>query len=161
MILWFTGLSGSGKTTIATGVQDITGCYILDGDTLREGINNDCDFSEEGRTENIRRAAHIANILHQTNKIVICTFITPLKLQRDLVRGIIGDDDHMIHIKCDALICKERDPKGLYEKMPNDMEDSINMYEEPENADLTISTGLWLESYCVNQVIQYIIEEKC
>lgn len=121
IVVWLLGLSGAGKSTIATLLEKelTTNGYfsvLLDGDNLRSGINKNLSFNSEDRAENIRRAAEIAKILVSNNIITICSFITPLQDHRNLAREIIGDDYFEVFVDCPLEICEERDVKGLYKK---------------------------------------------
>lgn len=121
VVLWMTGLSGAGKSTIAYTLekklqsQNIL-CEVLDGDVLRNGINSNLGFTEADRAENIRRTAEIAKILCQNNFVVICSLITPTHSLRDTARKILGSKFKLIHISTPFDTCKNRDVKGLYKK---------------------------------------------
>jgi len=148
-VFWLTGLSGSGKTTIARGVeQDLFKrnyqVVILDGDNVRHGLCKDLGFTPEDRTENIRRIAHVAAILRDSGFIVLCSFISPLQEHRDMAREIVGDEFREIYIETDIKECIKRDVKGLYAKaiageIPNFTGISAP-YEPPVNPDTHICT---------------------
>ena len=121
-ILWFTGLSGAGKSTIANIVeQRLHGAghhtMLLDGDNVRHGLNRDLGFTEADRVENIRRAGEVAKLMVEAGLIVLCSFISPYRAERDMVRGLVGPDE-FIEVFVDTPIedCMQRDPKGLYAK---------------------------------------------
>ena len=121
-VLWFYGLSGSGKSTLAVALERRLAAegrvtHLLDGDNLRTGLNRGLGFSDEDRAENLRRVAEVAKLFLQAGVVTICSFITPLRAHRALVRGIIGADD-LIEVYVDAsyATCLRRDPKGLYAK---------------------------------------------
>jgi adenylylsulfate kinase len=121
IVVWLLGLSGAGKSTIATLLEKVltaNGYFsvLLDGDNLRSGINKNLSFSSEDRAENIRRAAEIAKLLVSNNIITICSFITPLQDHRNLAREIVGEDYFEVFVDCPLNICEERDVKGLYKK---------------------------------------------
>ena len=121
MVIWLLGLSGAGKSTIATLLKeklDNEGFFSvsLDGDILRAGINNNLTYSNEDREENIRRAAEMAKILVENNIITICSFITPLQGHRDLMHKILYDQYFEVFVNCPLEICEKRDVKGLYKK---------------------------------------------
>ncbi|NVK42158.1 MAG: adenylyl-sulfate kinase [Oceanospirillaceae bacterium] len=124
-IIWLYGLSGAGKSTIAQEAQLILksykkSCFILDGDDLRTGLNSDLDFTEQGREENLRRAAEVAILLSRTCDVVICTFITPKLSYRELVEDIF--ENHNTQLACintPLSECEKRDTKGLYKKARN------------------------------------------
>ena len=120
--LWFFGLSGSGKSTLAIGLEralakeGIT-THLLDGDNLRSGLNRGLGFSDADRQENLRRVAEVAKLFVDAGVVVLCSFITPLREHRSLVRGIIGADDFVpIFVEASFEVCARRDPKGLYAK---------------------------------------------
>jgi len=120
--IWFTGLSGAGKTTLAKALQKrLNGINIpsvlLDGDILRKGVNNDLGFTPDARNENIRRAAEMAKIILESNVIVICAFISPTDSVRLLAKQIVGKDNYLeIFVNTPLKVCIDRDPKGLYKK---------------------------------------------
>jgi bifunctional enzyme CysN/CysC len=119
-IVWFTGLSGSGKSTVANLVEKrLTAegrhCYILDGDNVRHGLNKDLGFTEEARVENIRRVAEVARLMADAGLIVLVSFISPFQNERRLAREIAGDIEfHEIYVDTPLEVCEARDPKGLY-----------------------------------------------
>ena len=151
LVLWFTGLSGSGKSTIASSLnlllaQNGFSSYMLDGDNIRLGINSDLDFSEEGRKENIRRIAEIAKLFADASEIVLCSFVSPFEEDRKQAKQVIGENLFIeIFVKCPLEECEKRDVKGLY-KMARAGE-ILNFtgisspYEEPKNPTLEIKTG--------------------
>jgi len=149
-VIWLTGLSGSGKSTIANQLayqlqQEGKLAYILDGDNVRMGLNKDLGFSESDRKENIRRIAEVAKLLSDAGVIVITAFISPFREERERAKDIIGRDNFLeVYVKADLSVCEERDPKGLYKKARNGeipMFTGIDSpYEKPTNADLTINT---------------------
>lgn len=150
-VIWLFGLSGAGKSTLARLTKqllDEEGFFsvLLDGDELRAGINSDLGFSEEDRTENIRRAANIAMLLAQNNIITICSFITPMAGHRELVRTITGDRCFEVYVSCPLKVCEERDVKGLYKKARNREIGNFTgiqaRFDIPSAADLVISTDL-------------------
>ena len=118
VILWFTGLSGAGKTTLAHAVEEQLyklGCHshVIDGDVMRLGLCRDLDFSIEGRNENIRRVGEVAKLLVDAGLIVLTAFISPLRKQRRGVRAIVGDGDFLeVFCRCSLQECEKRDPKG-------------------------------------------------
>lgn len=119
---WLTGLSGAGKTTLANAIERELHrrgrhTYLLDGDDLRSGLNSDLGFSEADRAENIRRAAEVAGLMLDAGLIVIAAFISPLLVERQMARKLIGDADFLeIHVSTPLHICEMRDPKGLYDR---------------------------------------------
>jgi adenylyl-sulfate kinase len=162
-VLWFTGLSGSGKSTIASLVQEqlyLSGrhCYMLDGDNIRLGLNSDLNFSEEGRKENIRRIAEVAKLFVDSGTITICSFISPFEIDRENAKNIIQEDNFIeIYVKCSLMECEKRDVKGLYKKarageIPN-FTGIDSPYEEPKNPSIKIDTTSTSIEDCVNHII--------
>lgn len=150
VVIWMTGLSGSGKSTIARLLEKKLGeenffSVVLDGDELRQTLNKDLGFSEADRTENIRRAAELAKLLVQKNIIVICSFITPLQKQRQLAAAITGDVYFEVFVDCPLQICEQRDVKGLYRKARNneitDFTGIGSGFEPGVNANLILHTN--------------------
>ena len=149
-VFWFCGLSGSGKSTIASSLEltlNTRGIHsvVLDGDNLRAGVNQGLGFSDEDRMENIRRTAEIAKLLIQNGLIVIVSLITPLARQRESAAKIIGQPDyHEIFVKASFRTCKSRDVKGLYAKAEKDEIESFtgktSTFEEPSDPWLTLDT---------------------
>jgi bifunctional enzyme CysN/CysC len=149
-VVWFTGLSGAGKSTIANLVEGqlaIAGChtYLLDGDNIRHGLNKDLGFTAVDRVENIRRVGEVARLFVDSGAIVLCSFISPFRAEREAVRSLLEDGEFIeIHVKASLEVCESRDPKGLYAKsraglLPN-FTGIDSPYEAPENADLVLDT---------------------
>lgn len=164
-VIWLTGLSGSGKTTIANEIkasQVRPEIYILDGDILRTGLCSDLKFSIEDRMENIRRAAEVAKILCDSGKLVIATFITPTEEIRSVARNILGDRYLEVYIKCGLSVCQERDPKGLYEKamlgLIKDMTGMTSPFDPPENPDVVLNTESDNLMKCIS-ILTKVIQE--
>ena len=152
--VWLTGLSASGKSTIARQLeQRLTKqgrlCYILDGDNVRHGLNRDLGFSPEDRTENIRRIGEVANLMMDAGTICLTAFISPYRADRDSARSVCPDGDFIeVYCQCALEECERRDPKGLYKKarageIPNFTGISAP-YEEPEDPELVLDTDLRL-----------------
>lgn len=150
-VLWFTGLSGAGKSTVAHAVEDELhkmGCrtFVLDGDNVRHGLCKDLGFSIEDRTENIRRVGEVAKLFTEAGVIVLTAFISPLRSDRARVRDILNPGDFLeIYCAASLEVCEQRDPKGLYKKaragaIP-EFTGITSPYEAPENAELTVHTG--------------------
>jgi len=141
--IFFTGLSGSGKSTVANSLEFILHesmfkTYLLDGDNIRRGINNNLGFNAEERTENLRRIAEIAKLFIDAGIIVFCSFIAPTKADREMIRDIIGEDDFLeVYVKASVDTCTKRDPKGLYKKaIAGEIKNFTGVsapYEIPEN----------------------------
>ena len=151
-VLWFTGLSGSGKSTIARKLEQVLfgrgiRTFFLDGDNLRHGLNGDLGFSEADRAENIRRAAEVAKLAFAHGQLVLCSFISPFAADRAFARQILPEGRFIeIYVKCDLEVLKRRDPKGLYAKaMRGEIPDFTGIsspYEEPQTAELVVETDL-------------------
>lgn len=149
-VFWLTGLSGSGKSTIAIEVERrlieegvIT--VLLDGDNVRGGLCRDLTFSAEDREENNRRISEVAKMMARNGLVVLCTFITPQEKAREKAREIIGEDDfHLIYIEASIEDCKKRDPKGLYKKaISGEIKNFTGVsapFDIPQNAELVINT---------------------
>lgn len=150
VVLWFTGLSGSGKSTVASAVEQAlnTGgrlTYLLDGDNIRHGLNGDLGFSDADRQENIRRVAHVAKLFWDANVITLVSFISPFKAERALARELIGADFVEVFVDTPLEVCEQRDVKGLYKKARAGEIASFtgisSPYEAPENAEIQLRTG--------------------
>ncbi len=165
-ILWFTGLSGSGKSTIANavskklfdlGIQN----YVLDGDNIRHGLNKDLGFSVEDRIENIRRIGEVAKLFVDSGQFVLTAFISPFAQDRQLVRNLVEKDEFIeIYVKCPLEECERRDPKGLYKKARNgeirDFTGIDSPYEAPVSPELILETDRYTIDECANQVLAYL-----
>jgi adenylylsulfate kinase len=164
---WFTGLSASGKTTIAEIVSKALVdqhflVKVLDGDDLRSGVNSDLGFDAKDRFENIRRAAEISKLFVQSGIITLNCFITPTQALRKLARSIIGPDDYFeIFIDAPAALCARRDPKGLYEKARsgaiNDFPGVNAAFEIPHQPDLIVDTAETGIGASVGQVMNFLL----
>ncbi|WP_298417992.1 adenylyl-sulfate kinase [uncultured Kordia sp.] len=165
-LLWFTGLSGSGKSTIANAVEQELHkmgiqTYILDGDNIRKGLNKDLTFAPEDRTENIRRIAEVANLFVDAGMVVLASFISPYKKDRENVKSIVKDINFVeIFVNTDVEECERRDVKGLYKKAREGK--ILNMtgisapYEAPENPDIEILTTQESIEEAMSKVIKHI-----
>lgn len=150
-LIWLTGLSGSGKSTIANALeielfQQGFQTYSLDGDNLRLGLCKDLGFSNEDRNENIRRIAEVAKLMLDSGLVVLGSFISPTQNQRDMVRQIVGSDNFIdIYVSTPLEECESRDPKGLYKKaragIIKNFTGVSSSYEKPQNARVTIDTS--------------------
>ena len=150
VVLWFTGLSGSGKSTLAHAVEEKLyqkGCrtFVLDGDNVRHGLNSNLDFSESGRTENIRRISEVSKLMLESGLIVMTAFISPFNKDRNEARKLISNDDFIeIYCKASLEICETRDVKGLYKRArAGEIKNYTGIdspYETPENPELIIDT---------------------
>ncbi|ADO76547.1 adenylyl-sulfate kinase [Halanaerobium praevalens] len=150
IVLWFTGLSGSGKSTIAVEVEKRLyrkgkAVYRLDGDNLRFGLNKDLGFTAPDRVENIRRIGEVAALFADAGLITLASFISPYQAGREAAKKAVGSDNFKeIYIKADLKTCAQRDPKGLYQKAKKgEIKNFTGLsapYEEPENPDLIVDT---------------------
>ena len=147
--LWMTGLSGSGKSTIAHRLERdlLLGghrVFVLDGDTLRHGLNHDLGFSEADRRENLRRAAEVVKVMVEAGLIVIASFISPFRAERQMVREILGASFREVYVEASLAACEERDPKGLYKRARAGQIPQFtgisSPYEPPENPDVRLDT---------------------
>lgn len=165
-VLWFTGLSGSGKSTIANTVDHKLHemgkhTYLLDGDNIRMGLNKNLGFSPEDRTENIRRIGEVAKLFSDAGLITSTAFISPYRDDRDLVRALMADGE-FIEILVDAPldVCEQRDPKGLYKKArAGELKGFTGIdapYEAPENPELTLDSGSKGIDELADEVIAYL-----
>ncbi|CAM3554439.1 adenylyl-sulfate kinase [Marinicrinis lubricantis] len=162
--LWFTGLSGSGKSTLAFALdkalhtQSIHS-YVLDGDNIRHGLNNDLGFSPEDRKENIRRIGEVSKLFVDAGMIVLCAFISPYEQDRAMVKRMFDPDDFFeIYVKCSLEECERRDPKGLYQKARNGEIAHFTgvsaQYDVPSQPSLVINT----EKLTVEESVQLLID---
>jgi len=166
-ILWFTGLSGSGKSTIANAVEEHLHnlnirTYILDGDNIRHGLNSDLGFSDNDRKENIRRIGETSKLFIDAGVMVLTAFISPFENDRKSVREIVHKHEFIeIHVRCPLDVCEKRDVKGLYKKARNGEIPKFtgidSPYEEPRNPELTIDTSALSIEDTTRKIIEYLI----
>lgn len=165
MLLWFTGLSGSGKSTLADALeralfQRNMHTYLLDGDNVRGGLNNNLTFSPEDRTENIRRIAEVANLMLDAGLIVLASFISPYREDREMVKRIVGYKNFIeVYVNTPIEICESRDVKGLYAKArAGEIKNFTGVdapYEPPIAADIEIDTS----QISVEDAVSLILKE--
>ena len=164
IVLWLYGLSGSGKSTMANEAERALHSegrmtVILDGDNLRTGLNSNLGFSDDDRTENVRRVAETAKLLAGQGMIVFVSVITPLRRQRSLAGEIIGPDFHEVYVKADFDTCAGRDPKGLYAKAKegkiSQFTGQDSGFEEPEAAALVLDTQARSVAQCAADLLGY------
>jgi len=165
--IWLTGLSASGKSTLAYALEHQLvdmgkPCYVLDGDNVRHGLNKDLDFSEASRTENIRRIAEVAKLMNDAGLIVITAFISPLRVDRQMAKDIIGEDFKEVYVSTSIDICESRDPKGLYAKARAGKVKHFTgisaPYEAPETPDLMIDTSQGLLEDQINLLLALALQ---
>ncbi|TYC15647.1 adenylyl-sulfate kinase [Bizionia gelidisalsuginis] len=165
-LVWFTGLSGSGKSTIANGVEQElykkgVKTYILDGDNIRNGINSDLSFSPEDRTQNIRRIAEVSNLMIDAGIVVLAAFVSPYKKDRDNIRSVVKDVNFVeVYVNASIEECEKRDVKGLYKKARRgeikNMTGISAPYDAPENPDIEVQTEDESIEKIVQKIVQYI-----
>ncbi|WP_457642991.1 adenylyl-sulfate kinase [Persephonella sp.] len=169
-ILWFTGLSGSGKSTIAHAVEEKlfemgVHTYVLDGDNIRTGLNKDLGFSAEDREENIRRIGEVAKLFVDAGIVVLSAFISPYRKDRQFVRNLVEKDEFVeIYVKCPLEVCELRDVKGLYKKARQGIIKNFtgidDPYEEPENPEIVLETDRETIEECVEKIINYLAQNN-
>ncbi len=169
-VIWFTGLSASGKSTIGHHLEKELfdrriRSYVLDGDNIRHGINSNLDFSREGRRENLRRIAEVSRLFVDSGIVVLAAFISPYREDRVFVRKIVGTEHFFeVFVKCDLDVCEKRDPKGLYKKARAGIIKNYTgidaPYEEPENPDIVIETDKLNVEESVEMVLKFLEEKK-
>lgn len=169
-IIWFTGLSASGKSTLANIVEQKLfqmnyNTYLLDGDNVRHGLNKDLGFSEESRVENIRRIGEVSKLFLDSGIIVLTAFISPFKSDRNLARSLVKKEQ-FIEVFVDASLetCEKRDPKGMYLKARSGEISHFtgisSPYEIPQNPELHIVNNEITLEDASNQIIEYLVEKK-
>ena len=167
-VVWFTGLSGSGKSTICNSLEVLLNAkkintFTLDGDSVRNGLNKDLRFSDEDRSENIRRVAEVSKILMNAGNVVLTSFITPFQQDRDLAKEIVGENNYIeVFVNTSLKTCIERDPKGLYQKSKSGLIKSMtgidSNYEIPKSFDIEISESNTLEKTI--EILYGLIKDK-
>jgi len=165
-VVWLTGLSGSGKSTLANALEARLfergiKTYILDGDNMRSGLNNDLGFSDDDRKENMRRISEVANLFSDSGTLVITAFISPFKEERQKAKDLIGEDNFFeVYVQADLETCEWRDPKGLYKKArAGEIKQFTGIdspYEEPQNPSVVVETGMFGVASCVDKIIVWL-----
>jgi adenylylsulfate kinase len=169
-VVWFTGLSAAGKSTIAHHLEkDLFDrgirAYVLDGDNVRHGINANLGFSREDRKENLRRISEVAKLYVDAGIVVLAAFISPYREDRAYIKEIVGPDDFFeVYVKCSLNVCENRDPKGLYKKARAGLIKNYTgidaPYEEPLEADLEIDTEALDVEASVTKVLTFLDDRK-
>jgi adenylylsulfate kinase len=169
-IIWLTGLSGAGKSTISLKLQTILNHdgiinYLLDGDILRRGLCKDLGFSEEDRYENCRRMAEVAKLFMNEGFVVICASISPYKKMRSDIREMFANNEFIeVFIDAPLSVCETRDPKGLYKKArAGDIKLFTGIdseYEAPENPEIHLRTDQEISEVCVQKIIDYLANKN-
>lgn len=166
LTIWLTGLSAAGKSTLAFALERVLiesghPCYVLDGDNVRHGLNNNLGFSAADRSENIRRVAEVAKLMNEAGLIVITAFISPFRADRDKARAIIGDGVFQeVFVDAGLDACEARDPKVLYKKaragqIP-DFTGVSSPYEDPLNPELIIPSGVQNKLTSLNALVNFV-----
>ncbi len=164
LVVWFTGLSGSGKSTISIEVEKMLNekglaAYLLDGDNIRCGINSDLGFSDEDRNENIRRVGEIAALFRDAGVITLVSFISPFREMRRVARERAGKENFIeVYVSTDFETCMKRDPKGLYKKDIKNFTGKDSVYEKPENPEIVLDTIQHSAEECAEIVYREILE---
>lgn len=169
-VLWFTGLSGSGKSTVANALaqklydQNIRN-YVLDGDNIRNGLNSDLSFSDDDRSENIRRISEVSKLFVDNGTVVLTAFISPFIQDREMAKRIVSEEEFIeIFVSCPIEECEKRDPKGLYSKARKgeipDFTGIDSPYEEPISPDFTIYTNEQSVSEIVDSILNLLEKRK-
>ncbi len=167
IVIWFTGLSGSGKSSIAQELERLLfqkniHCFPLDGDNIRTGLNSDLDFSDQDRSENIRRISEVAKLLIQSGQVVLASFISPFEKDRLEAKRIIREHSFFeVFVDTPLELCKKRDPKGLYHKVEKGEIKNFtginSPYETPKNPDLILSTENKTIQECTTELLEKIL----
>jgi len=165
-IIWFTGLSGSGKSTIAGAVEQKLyelghHTYLLDGDNVRHGLNKNLGFSDEDRIENIRRIGEMAKLFADSGLIVLTAFISPFRADRRMVRELVEQNEFIeVYMDTPLATCEQRDPKGLYKKARagkiKNFTGIDSDYETPESAEIMVNAQELSIEQCADKVINYL-----
>ncbi|HEX3015038.1 MAG TPA: adenylyl-sulfate kinase [Desulfobacteria bacterium] len=170
LLLWFTGLSGSGKSTIANAVARTLHesgklTYVLDGDNIRHGLNKDLGFTLPERKENIRRIGEVARLFVDAGVIVLAAFISPLNEDRKLLRTILGPDFVEVYVNCPLEVCEGRDPKELYAKARageiKEFTGITSPYEAPTNPELTLHSDAESVQESAEKVLDFLTGHSC
>lgn len=167
-VLWFTGFSGSGKSTIANAVEKKLNMleqhtYLLDGDNVRHGLNKGLTFSDDDRIENIRRIGELSKLFIDSGLIVLTAFISPFRSERQMVRDLVEKDEFIeVFMNTPLATCEDRDPKGLYKKArKGEIKNFTGIdsgYEPPENPEVTLDSSTMSIEECADAVIAYLRE---
>jgi adenylylsulfate kinase len=169
-LVWITGLSASGKSTIAHALElrlheRRIRSYVLDGDNVRHGLNRNLGFSAEDRKENLRRVGEVARLFMDAGILTVASFISPYRNDREMIRSLFQDDDFIeVYLDCDLAICESRDPKGMYKKARRGeiahFTGISDPYEIPTNPDLIINTGELCIDDSVGMILDYLEEKR-
>lgn len=166
-VIWFTGLSGSGKSTLANELEYKlhslgVHTYVLDGDNIRHGLNSDLGFSPGDRQENIRRIGEVAKLFVDAGLIVLVSFISPYRRDRNIARSLVEPDEFIeVYVKCPLEVAEQRDPKGLYKKARTGIIQEFTgisaPYEEPESPEIVVETDKLSVEESVEKIFKYLV----
>jgi adenylylsulfate kinase len=169
-LVWMTGLSASGKSTLANELEHALhgrqiNTFVLDGDNVRHGLNRDLGFSPDDRRENLRRVGEVAKLLVEAGILTIAAFISPYREERARIRGLFQEGEYIeAFVKCSIDVCEQRDPKGLYKKARRGEVPEFTgisaPYEEPETAELVIETDLLSIEDSVARIVDYLEKNR-
>ncbi|WP_028783999.1 adenylyl-sulfate kinase [Thalassobacillus devorans] len=169
-VIWFTGLSGSGKSTVSVALERALHergirSYRLDGDNVRHGLNKNLGFSPEDRTENIRRIGEVAKLMNDAGLVTMTAFISPYREDRDQVRELLGKGEFIeVFVKCSLEECEKRDPKGLYQKARSGEIKGFTgidaPYEEPNSPEVVVETDRQNLDESVETIISYLVKQQ-
>ncbi|MCF7755579.1 adenylyl-sulfate kinase [Paenibacillus xylanexedens] len=164
--IWFTGLSGAGKSSLAFALEQYlyeqgVSCYVLDGDNVRHGLNRDLGFTAADRQENLRRIGEVSKLMVDAGLFVLSAFISPHEQDREMVRQLFEPDDFIeIYVRCSIEECERRDPKGLYKKARNgDIPHFTGIsapYDVPRSPSVIIDTEQWSIEEAVQEIVQHL-----
>ncbi|KZZ68022.1 adenylyl-sulfate kinase [Oleiphilus sp. HI0130] len=165
-MIWFTGLSGAGKSTVANALDELLFAhdkhtYLLDGDNVRHGLNRDLGFSDQERVENIRRIGEVGRLFVDAGLIVLSAFISPFRSDRQMVRTLFPVGEFIeVYVATDLSVCEDRDPKGLYKKARQGQIKNFtgidSAYEAPDSAEIVINAGALSVEECAQKIYSYL-----
>lgn len=168
-VIWFTGLSGAGKSTLANALEVELHrrgrrTYLLDGDNIRQGLNNDLDFADVDRVENIRRIAEVAKLMMDAGLMVMAAFISPFRTDREMARELIGAENFVeVYVSTSLKVCEQRDVKGLYKKARNGLLPNMtglnSPYEVPELPDIELDCASVSADLAISRILSRIMDQ--
>ena len=168
-VLWLTGLSGSGKSTLSTALEKLLidkgfKAYLLDGDLVRSGLNKDLGFTDDDRRENVRRIGEVCRLMNDAGLVVITSFISPFRADRDFVRSLIPPTDYAeVYVNAPLEVCENRDVKGLYKKARKglipDFTGVSSPYEEPLKPELVLHTAKETQEESLAKLTEFILDK--